>query len=599
MKKLLMSLTALSAMWLSPSWANTLPEGLNWINNNDQATFGDANAKQGGTYRLRIESFPLTMRTVGPDSNGSFRPFLLDGNPLLMQMHPNTRKNIPAIAKEWAYADDNKTMYFRLDPAARWSDGEEITAEDFEFVFEYMTSEHIKAPWYTNFFSTKVVGITVYDDYTFALHSADALARDELSQRLNIGPRPAHYYPEGIPSDWVRRYNWKNEPVTGPYHVSKIKKGRYVTLDKVEDWWGYTNKYYQHRYNVDRIRIKVIRDKDIAIKHFEKGDIDSFAMTFPSLWHDKGKGELYDTGYLHKSWLYNNQPQGAAGVWLNLQDGLMSDANIRKGIAHSLNVKKMIDIVLRGDYVQLQAFGSGYGVYDNKDIRAEVFDPEAAIDYFAKAGFDTLGDDGVRVNAKGERLAITMTYLSKMHTPRVVVLKEEARKTGLEINLKLVDGATGFKSLLEKKHQVAFLGMGSGMLPAYWQYFHSDNAKTQTNNFTNYADPEMDALIDQFDSEFDSDVKAALSRKIQTKIADCDCVIPTYSVPFARGAHWRYVKLPEGLGTSLSSDILDASRIEYGLFWIDTEEKARVLEALDDDKVFEPSTTIDRRFLSN
>ncbi len=74
-----------------------------------------------------------------------------------------------------------------------------ITSKDFSFVFDYMRSEHIKAPWYKDYFTNKIAGITVYDNYTFALHSADPLANDELLMRLNIMPKPSHFYPNGDP----------------------------------------------------------------------------------------------------------------------------------------------------------------------------------------------------------------------------------------------------------------------------------------------------------------------------------------------------------------------------------------------------------------
>jgi len=601
MKRIIIAtlMTAVYALFQGGVLAAELPPGLTWISNTDQPVFADSNAKPGGTYRLHISSFPLTLRTIGPDSNGSFRAFLLDGNPALLQQQPNTRQYLPAIAKQWAFGDDHRTIFFELNKEARWSNGKPITSKDFSFVFDYMRSEHTKAPWYKDYFTNKIAGITVYDNYTFALHSADPLASDELLMRLNIMPKPSHFYPNGIPKDFIKRYNWKAEPVTGPYKVGKVRKGKSIQLVKTKNWWGYKNPYYQHRYNVDKIIIKVIRDTDIAIKYFEKGELDAFYMVFPSIWHEKAKGKLYDQGYIHKAWLYNKYPQGAAGIWLNLDAPHMDDTNIRRGIAHALNVQKMIDVALRGDYVRLQSFGSGYGQYDNPEIQAKIFDPDLAASYFAQAGYQQLGSDGVRVNSKGEKLTITLTYLSKMHTARVIVLKEEARKAGLNIELKLVDGATGFKSLLEKKHQAAFLGMGSAQLPVYWQYFHSSNAQPQTNNFTNYANPDMDQLINAYDSEFDIDNKASLSRQIQGMIADCDCVIPTYSVPFSRGAYWRYVKLPEGLGTELSRDILDAKSMEYGLFWIDVEDKRKTRSALKAGKTFPPVTVINKRYIQD
>ena len=44
-------------------------------------------------------------------------------------------------------------------------------------------------------------------------------------------------------------------PVTGPYQIGELKKGKSVTFDRVKDWWGNDERYFQHRFNPDRIEI--------------------------------------------------------------------------------------------------------------------------------------------------------------------------------------------------------------------------------------------------------------------------------------------------------------------------------------------------------
>lgn len=73
-------------------------------------------ALPGGTLNLFIDSFPLTFRTVGPDSNGSFRSFIQDNQLRLISFHPNTGNPIPA-GERLAIAPDSQTVYFKLDPA--------------------------------------------------------------------------------------------------------------------------------------------------------------------------------------------------------------------------------------------------------------------------------------------------------------------------------------------------------------------------------------------------------------------------------------------------------------------------------------------------
>ncbi|MGR5218583.1 extracellular solute-binding protein, partial [Vibrio harveyi] len=71
---------------------------------------------------------------------------------------------------------------------------------------------------------------------------------------------------DGMPDNFVRKFNFKSEPTAAPYYIDQVKKGKSVTFKHVgEDWWGYNNRYYKNRYNVEKVRIKVIRDPDIAM----------------------------------------------------------------------------------------------------------------------------------------------------------------------------------------------------------------------------------------------------------------------------------------------------------------------------------------------
>ncbi len=55
-----------------------LPNNIKWITNNKFKTFASPEAKTGGTFRDYIKTFPLTFRTVGPDSNSSTRSYFMN-----------------------------------------------------------------------------------------------------------------------------------------------------------------------------------------------------------------------------------------------------------------------------------------------------------------------------------------------------------------------------------------------------------------------------------------------------------------------------------------------------------------------------------------
>ena len=108
-----------------PSYQNELlPEGLRWETNESDPVFSSNEAKRGGKFNSWILGFPLTLRTVGPDSNGSFATYTRANNLGLVGIHPNTLDYYPVLATHWAFGDDGRTVYYRLNEDATWSDGE-------------------------------------------------------------------------------------------------------------------------------------------------------------------------------------------------------------------------------------------------------------------------------------------------------------------------------------------------------------------------------------------------------------------------------------------------------------------------------------------
>ena len=107
-----------------------------------------------------MRDFPRTLRTIGPDANGGFRSYLLDNNVIgLTHAHPNSDGYYPGVANQWAVGKDGRTVYFRLDPNARFSDGNLVKASDYFFFFYFMRSKHIQAPWYNDYYGEPVLSV--------------------------------------------------------------------------------------------------------------------------------------------------------------------------------------------------------------------------------------------------------------------------------------------------------------------------------------------------------------------------------------------------------------------------------------------------------
>jgi microcin C transport system substrate-binding protein len=585
-----------------------LPADLVWENGMDLPDLGSPDAKKGGTFNYFVADFPRTLRRVGPDANGPFRGWILDFMvPSMAIIHPTADGFYPGLAESWAIMPEERTVYIRLDKNARWSDGEPITADDYLFMFFFYHSEDIVAPWYNNWYKTQYTNITKYDDYTISMtrplirpHFEDAV--------LGLSPMPQHFYKE-LGEDYVERYQWRFVPTPGAYIVKDedIRKGRSITLTRLEDWWAKDKRFFRNRFNADKVRLTVIRDDPKSFEAFKRGDIDMLRLNTSELWYEKLPDSDPDvrSGYIQKAIFYNDIPRPTYGLWINTAKPHLDNNDVRIGIHHASNWQLVIDKFFRGDYARMRTSADGYGKATHPTLQPRQYDIVAAQEYFAKAGFSERGDDGVLRNAAGERLSFTLTTPYSTLTDVLTILKEEALKAGLELRIEVLDMTAGFKKANEKKHDIQLTALNVGdRYPRYWETYHSDNAydkaflddgsvnpdrkiKVQTNNIETLANREIDRLIDQYRTVPTEEELVAIAHTLEEKLYEHASFVPGFIQGYERSAHWRWVRFPEGFSERDMHYVF-----EYQQFWIDEEAKAETLEAKKNGDTFPVSITI-------
>ncbi|MDA9951123.1 extracellular solute-binding protein [Oligoflexaceae bacterium] len=568
--------------------AEKLPDGLKWQTNDSPPLFASDKAKKGGTFYSFLTTFPLTLRNVGPDANGAFRYFYDRTTLTLTSRHPNTDEIYGVLAKSWAWGKDNKSAYYKIRKNAKWSDGKPVTADDFVYVLEFMRSKHLVAPWYNQYYTDHYDKVVKYDSHTIGifLHKPNP----EIDLYADMAPVAKHFY-HPLGKNYVKKYNWKTQVTTGAYAIDRIKKGKSITIKRVKDWWGDSLPIFKNRFNVDKIVFTIVRDESLAFQKFLKGQIDAFSLLKPDYYHEKTNTSEFKKGYIDKLWFYTDKPESTMAFEINTAKPLLADINVRLGFAHAVNVEKVLDKVLRGDYERQQNTTSGYGKLVNKTVKARTYDLAKANSYFDKAGFTKRGADGIRMKGT-QRLSAKISYSSKSQTPRLVVMKQELKKAGFEANLHLIDGALGFKHHLEKKHDIAYTGWGAQTRPQYYGRFHSSNAnKPQTNSFTNYANKDLDKLIEDYRSAQKIEDKISNAQKIQKHIADAAILVTLWEVPYSRLGYWRWWKFPEIPFTKTVDtygfdplDLLGANT--GGLAWLDKDEKKKTKQAKKSGKTF-------------
>jgi microcin C transport system substrate-binding protein len=585
-----------------------IPGDLKWEDGSSEPVFSSPKAKRGGTMSIHTGDWPRTLRFVGPDASGSFRRHILDSNALaLVESHPETDGYYPSIAKRWAVGKDKRTVYFELDPDARYSDGEPVRVTDFFFHFYFMRSKHIKAPWYNDYFdSEKFKNITLYN--TRALSITYYKAKPDVVEKINIRPVPEHHYEE-IDEDFLKDYQWVFEPTAGPYEVRKenINDGVAITLTRVQNWWASDKKFFKNRFNPDKIRVTVVREPAKVFELFRKGELDWHGMSLPEYWYEKLPNDAPEVvkGYIHKVQFYNDIPRPTWALRINCSKPLLNNRDIRQGLHHAMNWDLVNKEIFHGDYERMQTVADGYGARSNAKVKVREFSVQKAEAAFAKAGFTERGADGILHNAGGKRLSFTITTGYKRFTNLLTVLQQEAKKAGVELNLEILELTAGWKKTSEKQHEIAFGGLNNSveLYPRFFEPYHSYNAykekgdklynadgslkegitpKPDTNNATLTANRELDKLIKEFREAEDLDQITRLSHELIQRLHDHAGYIPAWTKPWYRVGYWRWVKWPDSFNAKQSRDWE-----ELHVHWLDPAAKVETMAAKKNGKAFE------------
>lgn len=577
---------------LAQSASLSLPEGLRWETNLTDPIYSSMQAKPGGHLHLHIPTFPLTLQTVGPNSRTPFASFMLDGSWTLVTFHPNTRRTIPLLASHWAFSNDRQALFFKIHSKARWSDGVPVTADDFLFALDMMRSPHILDPHTNNFAKKHIQKILKYDEKTIGIFATSP--RPNLEQYLNLRPRPKHFYKGKVTKDFVEKYNWAIEPVTGPYLLTEIRKGKGFTFEKQKNWWAQNLRYIKNRFNPQKLIVKVVRDERVVFEQFKKGLLDTFdASVDPERWHLKCRGNEFEKGYMEKTTFYTQTPRFYRGFYLNTSHVLFTIPQIKQAFAHAMNIELSLKQVFRGDMVRMERAFTGYGPYENKTIQARKYNVKQVETLMKSLGWKR-GQDGIWTKGT-QRFSVRVTYIFDYYTDHLSFLKQEAQKAGVELILEFLDGAMAFQKVQDKRHEATFVAWPALLTPSPWEFFHSDNARPGTNNFSNTSDQALDRLIDQYQATREKSEHIRLAKAIAQRIHDLGDFIPSHYSPYVRACHWRWIKAPKGAAATLLATLMAPQKLfnpthyaSGGLLWIDEAVKQETLKAQREGRVFSP-----------
>lgn len=597
----------------APSGPVMLPKDVVWETNNKEPIIGSEKAIKGGRHTVAIGEYPLTFRLMGPNSNSSFaawnRAFTMSFS--LVTMHPVTDKFIPLMATHWFIDKDQKTLYFKLDPDARFSDGHKVTADDYVFTWKMMQSKFIVDPNYNSYAERYYQSVDKIDDYTLRIVGTRPSWRPLLDY-AGLFPTPAHA--TQLDKDWVTRTTNQFQIAIGPYTVSSVERGQSVTLKRTPNWWGDKKRYFIGMFNFDEIHLRVIQPER-ELDYVRLGELDLMVEGTARTWNENYTFPAVTNGWLRRVRTFVDMPNGISGFNMNLAAPIFQNKDFRTALQYLFNFDRLNRNLMYNEYFRMISFFDGTE-FANPDLKPRPFSSEMARMHLERAGyrrpanvnsrstwdqvrnvaygllFTRSDTDDILVNAKGEKASFTLLYWSKGLERHFTVVQQDLRRAGVEMKLQLLEPGTGFERALEKKFEMVHLGMSSSLFPEPRQYLSSEfKTATNSNDFWGFGTPEVDELIKTYEESLDADARRKAMWRIDDIVYDDAFYIPFWKAPFVRLVYWDYVQWPEFYLPRRTQSLTD-----WMVYWIDPAKKEQLAADMNAGKAYPVDQNLDKDF---
>ena len=532
-----------------------LPRGLAWQNAAGEADIGDPAARKGGTLNIsNAGPYPANFLHFGSTMPQFFHYSLFRMLEIpLVARHPDSGATIPGTAREWAV--EGRSVFFRLNPRARFSNGRPLRAADYLLGallrLECGCAEGAEI-------RDAVEAVTASDDGVLMVTlRRDTHRPEQVAARLLHPAEPGFYAEFG--SDFRERYAQRIPPTTAAYYVARTQRGRMVELARVQNWWAAGEKFYRHRFNVDRIRHHFPTDEAQAWELLMRGELDAIQTRNIDAW--ERYRALAPPALLFRD-LAADCPAPPYGIALNARS--VQPLALRRGLLHAMDMDAAIARVFRGDPERLRTFTTGYRGISPKDTPEYRHDPAAAREGFARAGFTETGADGILRRADGTRLSVRLAYTPNDKVSALVdTLVQSARSCGAEVLPEPLPWQDIARMMQEGRHQMVFWATAAGDdAPDYARIFGRDAGGFEAPFHAD--DPELHALVEEFAASASTADRAACAARIDRRVYELAVWLPGWRENRIHIAHHPRLQFP---ATSVGMyDIL-----ETHLFWLDDE----------------------------
>jgi microcin C transport system substrate-binding protein len=528
------------------------------------------NAIKGGTFTSWGSSFPKSLNMFLDYNSFSVHITGLLFEPLVL-LHSTRNEPVGGLAELWVISKDKKSFTFRIHPAARWSDGKPVTAEDIQFYYDVMMNPKNM----TSIFRVSLKRFErpqIIDARTVKI-SAKTTHWKNFWDACAIVALPKHVWKD---LDFNKQ-NFRFPVVNGPYRLSVVKKNRYIVLERRPEWWGRIKRYNQYKYNFDQIKYKFMEDRHKALEAFKKGEFDAYAIYTSSIWAKKTDFRQVKKGWVVKQRIFNREPKGFQGFAINLRRPLFQDVKVRQALCHLLNRELMNQKLMFNEYFLLNSYYPDlFPENVNPDVPFRRYDPEKARAILHDAGW-RVGQDGF-LQKEGRRMEISfLTYSVDLR--HLNIFLEDLKKVGIRARIERLSLSSVRKRLDNHEFDLFWINWGASRLRDPEALWHSSTAdQLATNNISGVKDQTIDKLIELQMTEMDLDARNEILKKIDKRLNEITPYVFLWQADHHRLLYWNRFGTP-----TYVLDKFNREDVITTYWWIDQRKEKDLKEAMKND----------------
>lgn len=446
---------------------------------------------------------------------------------------------ILAGAESVDISEDGLVYTFHLRQNAKWSDGEPVTAHDYEYGWKRLLDPSRGYDYAS--FALNIVGAAEYnsgsgskddvaakalDDYTFevTLKMADPTFESKLVATPLYPTRED--IAEAAGDNWGK--DWKLCVYNGPFSMTELVEDNKMVWSKNPYYWNADNT------KLETVNWFLIAEDSTAATMFENGELD--ALQTSGDYASKYSAEASEGKYVE---LTSDYP-GTVTMNYEFRDGglsgLMKNVKIRKAISYCIDRDEMVEAVY-GRYKPAYAYVAPAITFNGEPWRNQVGEPmKDEYDQYAgdPAKLQALFQEGLdELGVTTPISDITLSLLTSGNTienqsEREYIQQVISQKLGCRVELNSVGDYALFKAQRDDNQYDIMLG-------GWWSDYNDPLDYLNTfhtgyyDSYGFYSNPEYDALSDSLSGENDMQKRMEIYKAMEEKLMLEDCALaPIY-----------------------------------------------------------------------